>query len=340
MAEQMSIDNVVINIMNGLMPVIEEEKRLKDAEQVLYMTLANLQIFKEETALSTEVDRTNEYLMQYLLNMKLTGCTDGSIGNYRNTLRNMLAYINKNVVDIEYADLKKYLAYGKLVREWKDRTYNSKLITIRSFFAWLYEEDMLPNNPAKKLKETKVERRIGPTLKPEQREEVRCACIDELELSLCDLLYTSGVRVSELCRLDIADIDFSNMKAIVYGKGRKEREVYFTGQAKHHLEKYLESRDDNNPALFVSRRKPHKRMQPGTVRDIMKDIKERDPALANVKLTPHVFRRTVGTDMINKGAPLELVAEKLGHVQLDTTKQCYAAIARSTVQQAHNRYVG
>ena len=128
------------------------------------------QIFKEETALSTELDRTNEYLMQYLLNMRLTGCTDGRIQNYLNTLRNMLAYVNKNVVDIEYADLKKYLAYGKLVRAWKDRTYNSKLITIRSFFAWLYEEDMLPNNPAKKLKETKVERRIGPTLKPEQRE--------------------------------------------------------------------------------------------------------------------------------------------------------------------------
>ena len=123
---------------------------------------------------------------------------------------------------------------------------------------------MLPNNPAKKLKETKVERRIGPTLKPEQREEVRCACTNELELALCDLLYTSGIRISELCQLDKKDIDFTNMKAIVYGKGRKEREVYFNGQAKVHLERYLASRDDDSQALFVSPRKPHRRISEQT----------------------------------------------------------------------------
>ena len=192
----------------------------------------------------------------------------------------------------------------------------------------------------KKLKETKVERRIGPTLKPEQREEVRCACENELELALCDLLYTSGIRISELCQLDKKDIDFTNMKAIVYGKGRKEREVYFNGQAKVHLARYLETRKDDNPALFVSSRKPYRRISDQTIRNMLKKIKERDKDLEAVVLTPHVFRRTIGTDMINKGAPLELVAEKLGHVQLDTTKQCYAAIARATVQQAHNRYVG
>ena len=323
-----------------LTPLLEEEKRIKDAEQVLFMTLANLQVFKEETALSIELDLTEDFLNQYLLNLKLTGCTDGSIYNYKRNLRNMLDYINKNIVDISYVDLKKYLAYGKIVRKWKDRTYNSKLIAMRGFFGWLYEEDMLPNNPAKKLKETKVERRIGPTLKPEQREEVRCACKNELELALCDLLYTSGIRVSELCQLDKKDIDFTNMKAIVYGKGRKEREVYFNGQAKVHLARYLSTRKDDNPALFVSTRKPYRRISDQTIRNVLKKIKERDKDLETVVLTPHVFRRTVGTDMINKGAPLELVAEKLGHVQLDTTKQCYAAIARATVQQAHARYVG
>lgn len=304
------------------------------------MTLNNIQMYKEETALSVDVDRTEEYIKGYLLQMQLNGCTEGSIYNYKRTIRNMFEYINKGVMDIGYPDLKGYLAHGKIIKKWSDRTYNSKLIMIRGFFGWLYEEDLIPNNPAKKLKETKVERRIGPTLKPEQREVVRCACANELELSLCDLLYTSGVRVSELCRMNIEDIDFSNMRAIVYGKGRKEREVYFTGQAKMHLERYLESRDDDNHALFVSARKPHKRIGTQTVRNIMHRIKERDPELNDVVLTPHVFRRTVGTDMINKGAPLELVAEKLGHVQLDTTKQCYAAIARSTVQQAHNKYVG
>lgn len=340
MAEQLNIDQVIRDLVDGLSTVIEEQKRLEDAKMVLYMHMHDLQIFKEETALSTEIDCTDEYFRQYLLQMRLTGCTDGSIGNYKNNLRNMLDYVNKSIMDITYVDLRNYLAYGKLVRQWQDRTYNSKLICIRSFFGWLYEEDMLPSNPAKKLKETKVERRMGPTLKPEQREEVRCACGNEMELAICDLLYTSGVRVSELCGLNIADIDFYELKAIVYGKGRKEREIYFNGQAKVHLQRYLESRDDDNPALFVSARAPHNRMADGAIRNVLKRIKTRDKDLANVTLTPHVFRRTVGTDMINKGAPLELVAEKLGHVQLDTTKQCYASIARATVQQAHNKYVG
>lgn len=339
MAEQVRLDSVITSIMCDLVGVIDEQKRLEDAKMILYMNLHDLQIFKEETALSVDVDRTEEYLKDYLLQMKLDGCTQGSIDNYRCNLRTALDYINKNILDIAYQDLRGYLAYGKLVREWKDRTYNSKLICLRSFFGWLYEEDMLPNNPAKKLKETKVERKIGPTLKPEQREEVRCACESELELALCDMLYTSGARVSELVALNRKDIDFYNMKAIVYGKGRREREVYFTGQAKVHLERYLEARKDENEALFVNPNKTSVRITDQVVRNILKKIKSRDADLESVVLTPHVFRRSVGTDMINKGAPLELVAEKLGHVQLDTTKQCYAAIAKATVQQAHVRYV-
>lgn len=272
MAEMLSVNTVINDILMGLMPVIEEEKRIKDAEQVLYMTLANLQIFKEETALSVDLDLTDDYLDQYLLSMRLDGCTEKSIYNYKNNLKNMLDYVNKNIKDITYMDLKRYLAYGKLVRQWKDRTYNSKLIAIRSFFGWLYEEDMLPDNPAKKLKETKVERRMGPVLNPEQREEVRCACESELELALCDLLYTSGIRISELCGLNIQDIDFTTMRAVVYGKGRKEREIYFNGQAKVHLERYLESRDDDNPALFVSSKKPHNRLTDQSIRNILKKL--------------------------------------------------------------------
>lgn len=339
MAEQLNVDQVVRDVMMGLSTIIDEAARLDQAKMILYMSLADLQIFKEETALSTEVDYTEEYLRQYLINMQLNGCTDNSVSSYKYELQRMLLHINKDIKIITVNDIRSYLAWGKVVKQWSDRTYNTKLITIRCFFKWLYEEDLLEGNPAKKLKETRVERRIGATLNPEQREEVRCACQDERELAICDLLYSSGIRVSELCRLNRSDIDFGAMKAIVYGKGRKEREIYFTGQAKVHLQKYLESRTDDDLALFVGVKQPHGRISPDAVRAVLKTVKSRDESLAGVKLTPHVFRRTVGTDMINRGAPLELVAEKLGHVQLDTTKQCYAAISRNTVHQAHDKYV-
>lgn len=339
MADRVCTDKVILSIIEGLMPILIDQVMMNDVKMVLYMHLANYQIYEEETALSVDVDMTEEFLRQYLINMRMEGCTEGSISNYRNNIQNMLAYVNKNITDITYYDLKKYLAYGKLVRKWGDRTYNGKLITMRGFFGWLYKEDMLADNPAKKLKETKVEQKIGPTLMPEQREEVRCSCETELELAICDLLYTSGIRVSEMCALNKKDIDFSNMRAIVYGKGKKEREIYFNGQAKVHLKRYLKSRTDDNEALFVIPRKPYNRMSTGTVRNILKRVKSRNGELEDVILTPHVYRRSVGTDMINKGAPLELVAEKLGHVRLDTTKKCYAKIARATVQQAHQKYV-
>jgi len=337
--EKINVDNVVINILDRMTGIIDEQKCLEEVKQVLYMCLAGYEIYKETTTLSTELDCTQEYLRQYLMQMKLNGCTDSSVNAYRSGLRNMLNYVNKNILEIQYGDLRNYLAYGKLVRKWGDKTYNTQLRMMRSMFKWLYEEDMIENNPAKKLKEAKVEHKIGVVLKPEEREELRCACSSERELALCDMLYSTGARISELCSLNREDIDFVRMTAIVYGKGRKEREIYFSAPAKVHLEKYLASRTDDNPALFVTTRRPYNRLTDGTARTALKKIKARDSSIADIRLTPHVFRRTVGTEMINKGAPLELVAEKLGHVQLDTTKQCYASISRATVQQAHNKYV-
>lgn len=316
------------------------DENLSTAKMILEMHLCPYQITHEdETALSTDLDLTESYLQQFLLDMRMRGCTDGSIKSYGWELRTFLNFVNKNVKDIKYPDIMAYLVHGRISRKWRDATYNGKLIQIRSFFSYLYAEDLLPDNPGKKLKETKVERKIGSTISPYQREEVKSSCINERELALCEMLYSTGARISELLAMNRTDIDMISMKAVVYGKGRKEREVYFTAPAKFHLERYLASRTDDNAALFVSSRKPYGRLTPAGARNILKLIKSRDENIANIKLTPHTFRRSVGTDMINRGAPLEIVAEKLGHVQLDTTKKCYASISRETVHQAHNRYV-
>lgn len=315
-------------------------ENLTTIKLILEMHLAKYQLsYEDETSVSTDLDQTEYYLQQFLLDMKLRGCTNGSITTYKNDLKSFLVYVDKAIQDIKYHDIKRYLAYGKIQKKWKDRTYNGKLIEIRTFFRYLYGEDFIDNDPGKKLHETKVEYKIGPTINPYQREEVKCACESERELALCEMLYSTGVRISELCGLDIKNVDFQNMTAIVYGKGRKEREVYFNAPAKLHLQRYLDSRTDNNPALFVITRKPFTRMSPMSARNILNHIKSRDENIADLKLTPHVFRRSVGTDMINRGAPLELVAEKLGHVKMDTTKKCYAAISRTTVHQAHDKYV-
>lgn len=338
--EKKNIGQVTQNIIRSLEDAgVVKQENLQAVKLVLDMHLSKYQLITEETALSTDCDYTYAYLERYLMDMRLRGCTENSIRSYQGDLKNFLAYVDRPVPDILYHDIQRYLAYGKLQRGWNDRTYNTKLIQIRSFFKYLYEEDLIRDNPGKKLHEARVERRIGPTVTAYQREEIRCACVNEREQALCDMLYSTGARISELCALNISDIDFTSMSAIVYGKGRKEREIYFNAPAKLHLLRYIQTRTDSNPALFVTTRKPYSRMTPDTARLALKRIQARDAEISGIKLTPHVFRRSVGTDMINRGAPLEVVAEKLGHVQLDTTKQCYAAISRETVRQAHNRYV-
>lgn len=341
MIKKVDMESIICEILMAFQTAgIVSDDNLTTVKLLLDMHLLQYRItYEDETALSTDLDQTHLLFEAYLLDMTLRGCTAASIKTYKSDLKNFLLFVDKPLKSITYPDIQRYLANGKINRKWSDRTYNTKLIEIRSFFRYLYEEDLIPNNPGKKLHEAKVERKIGPTITPYQREEIKSACEDERELALCDMLYSTGARISELCALNIKDINFVNMTAIVYGKGRKEREVYFNAPAKLHLERYLASRTDDNPALFVTTRKPFNRMSPSSARIALNRIKARDNDIADIKLTPHVFRRTVGTDMINRGAPLELVAEKLGHEQLDTTKQCYAAISKTTVQQAHEKYV-
>lgn len=314
--------------------------KLCEVKMALEMHLVRYQLtYEDETGLSVDIDMTADYLNQFWLDMALRGCSQSSIASYKCDLKNCLLYIDKNVNDITCGDIQRYMAFGKLHRGWKDTTYNTKRMSIRTFFRFLYEEDLISSDPSKKLKIAKVEHKIGPTISAYQQEEIKCACETEKELALINMLYSTGARISELLQLNITDIDFQRMSAIVYGKGRKEREIYFTAPAKLHLQRYLDTRTDDNPALFVASRKPHGRISKDSVRAILRKIKKRDQNIADIALTPHVFRRSVGTDMINHGAPLELVAEKLGHVQLDTTKQCYAKISRETVRQAHDKYV-
>ncbi len=339
MSTQLNIDNVVRNILDNVISMLNESFDINDLKQVLYISLSNYQFYEQTTELSTEIDCTQKYVNEYLVNMQLNGCTKRSIAAYKDVIKNALTYINKNVVDITYNDIKKWLCYGKLIKHWKDTTYNTKIIVLRGFFSWLYEEDFISNNPTKKLKEAKVEHRVGLTLKPEEREEIRCQCKTEREYALCDFLYSTGARISEVCSLNINDIDMVRMSAIVYGKGKKERKIFFNAATKVHLKKYLSERTDDNPALFVSTRKPYRRMTPDSARLTLINIKNRSSEVSSINLTPHVFRRTIGTDMINKGAPIELVAEKLGHVQIDTTRTRYASISENTVQAAHDKYV-
>lgn len=261
-----------------------------------------------------------------------------TILQYGHELKNLLLYAGVSVRDIKEKHINGYLAMGKIQKKWKDKTFNSKVRSLRAFFKWAYEYDIITNDPMKRIKETKEEHRMGSVLTPEQREIYRCCCKNERELALVDLLYSSGGRVSEIMQLNRNSIDLTNRRVVIYGKGRKEREIYFSAQAKVHIEGYLSIRKDDNPALFVSTKKPHNRLTIAGIQYILKAIQKRDARLKGLQISPHTFRRTCGTDMLDRGAPLEMVKEKLGHEKEDTTLQCYAKISREAVRDAERRY--
>jgi len=190
----------------------------------------------------------------------------------------------------------------------------------------------------KNIKPTKEEYRMQPVLSAEQREIMRCSCRSERELAIMDLLYSSGGRVSEICQLNISDMDFINRRARIYGKGRKEREIYFSAQASLHIRDYLKTRTDDNPALLVGTKSPCRRLTIAGIQWILKSIQSRDERLNGLKISPHTFRRSCGTDMLNRGAPVEMVKEKLGHAKADTTLQCYAKISTEAVRDAERRF--
>lgn len=339
-----SMNSLVNEITDNIIQLTGYEKAV-DIQSILYMNLSGYTLEEECTELSASGDELAEAVECWCMELRLQGCTEKTMRSYAYNLKKFLVDVPKSLGDIQEKDIKTHLARGKLgkqrgkpIKPWSDATYNLRLRVLRSFFGYCYENDLIAENPCKKIKDTKTAHVMQSVLTPEQRELVRSACRTEREIALVDLLYSSGIRVSELVALNRQDIDFRSRRARCYGKGRKEREIMFSAECGVHLARYLAERTDFEEALFVSAHVPHKRMSAYGIRALLRTIKARDPHLGNVKLTPHVYRRTRGTDLINRGMPAELIAQKFGHQNVQTLLTCYASISKKTVWDAEEKY--
>lgn len=332
-----SVTVVISNILIGLREFIKQE-HMEEVKMILWMNLCNYTMEEKTTALAEGRDDTVFLANLWLQDLILAGCTEGTIDAYRFALKSFLRFAGKGVREIEEGDIRKYLANGKIIRGWTDATYNTRLRVLRSFFTWGYESDYLKQNPMKRIKEMRTTYRMGYVMSAKQREKYRSCCRTERELAIVDMLYSSGARISELCQINWRDINFQKREVKILGKGKKERCLTFSEQAEVHIRNYLNGRTDDNPALFVGTKKPYKRLTDDGIRYLMKEIQARDESLRGLKITPHTFRRTCGTDMINRGCAAELVKEKLGHRSVSTTLQCYAALSQERLHEAERKY--
>ena len=285
-----------------------------------------------------ELENTNNitFLTKFIAAKRIEGCSERTIQYYKKSIEKMLSIIELPIRQITTEELREYLiAYQSL-----NNCCNSTLDNIRrnlsSFFSWLEEENYILKNPVRRIHKIRMPSTIKKTISDENIEIIRDGCKTHRDLAMVDLLYTAGMRVGELVNLNIDDVDFQERMCIVYGKGAKERRVYFDAETKIHLQNYIASRIDNDDALFVSLLKPHRRIK---INGVEIRIRELGRSLGINEVYPHKFRRTMTTRAIDKGMPIEQVQKLLGHKQIDTTMR-YAIVNQTNVRNSYKKYIG
>jgi len=308
------------------------QEQLSSLTEVLIAHLRPI-LDKEETP-SDSI--SSELLTQFIAAKRVEGCSDKSMTYYESTIRNMLKCIGKCERDITTEDLREYLNNYQQKGNVSKITLDNVRRILSSFFSWLEDEDYIVKSPVRRIHKVKTGKTVKETYSDEALELMRDHCQDMRDLAMIDLLVSTGIRVGELVHLDRKDIDFENRECIVFGKGNKERKVYFDARTKIHLQKYLSGRSDDNAALFVSLLAPFERLKISGVEIRLRKIGKE---LNMTHVHPHKFRRTLATMAIDKGMPIEQVQHLLGHQSIDTTLQ-YAMVNQANVKNSCKKFIG
>ena len=274
------------------------------------------------------------YLQEFLDVKALEGCSKATIENYKFNLNKFLLGVGKEPTEIATQDIRKYLADYKRERGVSNTTLDNMRRVFQSFFTWMHREGYIIKDPCAAVNKIRADKIIKNPYSDEEMELMREAAKNLREKAIIEVLYSTGMRIGELEKLNKDDIDFVNGKAIVFGKGAKEREVYFNVKAQLALKKYLENRNDTNEALFVGLQSPYNRLKVSTYEKILRELGGR----CGVHCHPHRFRRTCATILLNKGMPIQEVSKVLGHAKLETTL-IYCEINQQSVAANHKKYM-
>ena len=322
-----SMEEKIVTIINKMADYLNISQ-MKKLQEVLLQTFSKNTIQKEEIS-------NDEYLRLFLDAKRIEGCSERTIQYYSVTVVRMLQKIETPVRKISTEEIRKYLVDYQKINDCSKVTVDNVRRNISSFFSWLEEEDYILTSPMKRIHKIKTKQLVKEIISDEAIELLRDHCQCPRDLAMIDLLYSTGIRVGELVNLNISDIDFEARECIVFGKGDKERKVYFDAKAKLHLLNYLHKRDDDNPALFVTLDAPHERLKISGVEIRIRTLGRK---LNMGKIHPHKFRRTMATRAIDKGMPIEQVQKLLGHSQIDTTMQ-YAIVNQTNVKTSHQKFI-
>ena len=324
--------NLITEVVQGMLPYLNNAQTEK-LQEVLSHAFFSYEIAKTDT----DANVSEQNLVDLFLAAKrIEGCSEKSLKYYESTIMAMLDELHKEVKQIDTDDIRSYLTEYQARKKSSKVTIDNIRRILSSFFSWLEDEDYILKSPVRRIHKVKTGTNIKETYSDEALELMRDSCTELRDLAMIDMLASTGMRVGEMVLLNREDINFNERECVVFGKGDKERIVYFDARTKIHLQNYLQSRTDDDPALFVSLQAPHSRLSIGGIEVRLRQMGKR---LGLNKVHPHKFRRTLATMAIDKGMPIEQLQQLLGHKRIDTTLQ-YAMVKQSNVKIAHRKYIG
>lgn len=329
-------ERIVNDILMQMEPHVGTEV-LKILETVIIKALYYVEVKKKDTELSTEMD-DNLYLLQlYEMNVRKDGLSDKTVKAYMGAMKNMLCVTDKNIRHITAVDIKYYLdlytSKGNSVR-----TVNNERRFLSAVFTWFRKHGIINTNPVEAVPVKKERKPPIDYLKGTEVEQLRLACDNARERALMEFLLSTGVRVGEVPQIRREDIDWNTGEIVIYAhKTSDYRTVYLNDVARVYISKYLETRTDNNSALFAGVRSPYNAVHEDGLRFIIKQIK--DKAGLKRRVYPHLFRKTMATTLRIKDCAIEDIQQILGHKDPSTTLGFYAAANKEHLRQVHNRYM-
>lgn len=314
--------------------ILNEMAEFLSVSQMRKLQEVMLKIYSDRNA-NSKVIPNEEYAEMFLNSKRIEGCSERTIQYYGTTIYKMLKSIDTPIRKITTEKIRQFLSDYQKINGCSNVTVDNVRRNLSSFYSWLEEENYILKSPMRRIHKIKTVQPVKDIISDEDIEMMRDYCTCKRDLAMIDLLYSTGIRVGELVNLNIADIDMNERECVVFGKGGKERKVYFDAKAKLHMQAYIKSRNDDNPALFVTLDSPHARLKISGVEIRIRHIGRK---LSLPRLFPHKFRRSTATRAIDKGMPIEQVQKLLGHAQIDTTMQ-YAIVNHNNVKTSHQRYI-
>lgn len=337
--------NYISNEKQNLIEKIQEYMKgkltisqTKDLNQVLINCLEGVEVIDKMMNDFTTVEDNEELIKQYIRSKKIEGRSERTLVYYENTVKKVLKWINKSITNINSDDIRNYLIHHQEQTKASNVTLNNLRRNMSAFFTWLHDEGYIFNNPVKRIKPIKEEKIVKKELNDIDIEKLRHHIHRNKtirDLAIFETLLSTGVRIGELVNMKIDDIDFQNRKIIVFGKGAKERVVFFNAKAFLTLNEYLETRNDEKSHLFVAEKSPNNQLG---ISGLERRVREWGKEIGLENVHPHRFRRTMATNALNSGMPIEEIKELLGHENVDTTL-LYANVSQENVNHSYKKHV-